>query len=153
MIKRRKHHKIPGLNMASMPDLIFTVLFFFMIVTHMKQEDVKVNVQTPSGTEVSKVSKRTSAFRIYIGTDKNGVTRVQVNDKLCDPLEIQSLLSQYRKTLSDDERESMTVSIKADKKTPMGIVNDIKQQLQRAGALNVNYSANEKSISSSDEGK
>lgn len=129
--------------MASMPDLIFTVLFFFMIVTHMKQENVKLNVQTPSGTEVTKVPRKASTFRIYIGTDQHGKTRIQVNDKFCQPHEIFNLVSKYRAELPDEERESMPVSIKADKNTPMGIITDVKRQLQRAGALNLNYSAEE----------
>ncbi len=37
---RTKHHHVPSLNVASMPDLIFTVLFFFMIVTHMRSVEV-----------------------------------------------------------------------------------------------------------------
>jgi biopolymer transport protein ExbD len=43
--------------------------------------------------------------------------------------------------MSEDERQHMTISIRADRDTEMGIINDVKQALRRAGALNINYSA------------
>ena len=49
---RRSKREMPGLNTASLPDLIFTVLFFFMIVTHMRTDVMKVRYQTPQGTEL-----------------------------------------------------------------------------------------------------
>ena len=56
---------VPSLNMASMPDLIFTVLFFFMIVTHMRSDEVKVRLQVPQGTEVQKLANRPSVVNVY----------------------------------------------------------------------------------------
>ncbi|MBP5712733.1 MAG: biopolymer transporter ExbD, partial [Prevotella sp.] len=60
MIKFRKHTRrsVPMLNTASLPDLIFTVLFFFMIVTHMRNESVKVEYEKPQGTELSRLAKK-----------------------------------------------------------------------------------------------
>ena len=58
---QRRRHEVPGLNTASLPDLIFTVLFFFMIVTHMQKETVKVKFRTPQGTELTRLTKKTSA--------------------------------------------------------------------------------------------
>ena len=81
-IRRKKHRSVPGLNMASMPDLIFTVLFFFMIVTHMRNETVKVKLQVPQGTEVTKSSNKFSTINIYIGRNDYGDTQIQVNDRM-----------------------------------------------------------------------
>ena len=60
-------HTVPSLNVASMPDLIFTVLFFFMIVTHMRSDEVKVKVEVPQGTEVKKLANKQALINIYIG--------------------------------------------------------------------------------------
>ena len=49
---------VPGLNLASLPDLIFTVLFFFMIVTHMRDVNPKVRYEVPQGTELSKTANK-----------------------------------------------------------------------------------------------
>ena len=59
MFKRRKY-EVPGLNTASLPDLIFTVLFFFMIVTHMQKVAVKVKYQVPQGTELTRLTKKSA---------------------------------------------------------------------------------------------
>lgn len=71
---RRRRHNVPTLNMASMPDLIFTVLFFFMIVTHMRRDELRVRLEVPQGTEVQKLNNKAAVVNIYIGrlVDKSG---------------------------------------------------------------------------------
>ena len=61
---------VPTLNMASLPDLIFTVLFFFMIVTHMRDVELKVSYQVPQGTEVQKLGHKASIVHIYVGRSR-----------------------------------------------------------------------------------
>ena len=63
---KRKDHSVPGLNTASLPDLIFTVLFFFMIVTHMKENQMKVKYQVPEGTKLERLAKKSTISHIYI---------------------------------------------------------------------------------------
>jgi biopolymer transport protein ExbD len=134
-IFRRSSHDMPGLNLASMPDLIFTVLFFFMIVTHMRHDDVKVRYQVPAGTEVQKLQQKSAVINIYIGEGK-----IQVNNQLTDVEHLPQLIEAERKKLSEDNAERLTVSLKADKHTPMGIIADVKEALQRSFALRINYS-------------
>lgn len=64
-IYRRRKHDIPELNTASLPDLIFTILFFFMLVTHMRKTTVKVKYQVPQGTELTKLVKKSAISYIY----------------------------------------------------------------------------------------
>lgn len=134
-IFRRSSHDMPGLNLASMPDLIFTVLFFFMIVTHMRHDDVKVRYQVPAGTEVQKLQQKSAVINIYIGEGK-----IQVNNQLTDVEHLPQLIEAERKKLSEDNADRLTVSLKADKHTPMGIIADVKEALQRSFALRINYS-------------
>ena len=134
-IFRRSSHDMPGLNLASMPDLIFTVLFFFMIVTHMRHDDVKVRYQVPAGTEVQKLQQKSAVINIYIGEGK-----IQVNNQLTDVEHLPQLIEAERKKLAEDNAERLTVSLKADKHTPMGIIADVKEALQRSFALRINYS-------------
>ena len=80
---------VPSLNVASMPDLIFTVLFFFMIVTHMRSDEVKVRLQVPEGAEVQKLANKQAVANIYIGKDqKSGSWSVQLNGDIVTPHEI-----------------------------------------------------------------
>lgn len=137
-IFRRSSHDMPGLNLASMPDLIFTVLFFFMIVTHMRHDDVKVRYQVPAGTEVQKLQQKSAVINIYIGEGK-----IQVNNQLTDVEHLPQLIEAERKKLSEDNAERLTVSLKADKHTPMGVIADVKEALQRSFAFRINYSGTE----------
>lgn len=145
---RRRKHEVPGLNLASMPDLIFTVLFFFMIVTHMRQTELKVRYVVPQGTELEKTGHKGSVVYLYIGhpIDEQGQvasdeTRIQVNDRCVSVYEIPEAIAQAREQMSSEDRMRMTVNIHADKDTDMGVINDVKQALRQAGALRINYSA------------
>ena len=143
-IRRKKHRSVPGLNMASMPDLIFTVLFFFMIVTHMRNETVKVNLQVPQGTEVTKSSNKFSTINIYIGRNHYGDTQIQVNDRMCSLEQVGALVQNFKANLSEENQENLIINLRADRNTDMGIVNDLKRELRNVGALTIRYSATEK---------
>lgn len=143
-IRRKKHRSVPGLNMASMPDLIFTVLFFFMIVTHMRNETVKVKLQVPQGTEVTKSSNKFSTINIYIGRNNYGDTQIQVNDRMCSLEQVGALVQNFKANLSEESQENLIINLRADRNTDMGIVNDLKRELRNVGALTIRYSATEK---------
>jgi biopolymer transport protein ExbD len=144
---RRPDHSVPELNMASLPDLIFTVLFFFMIVTHMRDVEKHVQYQVPTGTEVTKLQHKSSVVHIYIGRPMDGSTDdyvIQLNNKIATVDDIARFIEQERKNLSGEDQERMTVSIEADRDVPMSLINDVKQALRQSYALNITYSANEK---------
>lgn len=144
---RRHGHEIPALNTASLPDLIFTILFFFMLVVHMRKVTVKVKYQVPAGTELTRLVNKSAVSYIYIGKPMNGWgqvekdrLQVQMNDKLTSIPEIKQYLIRSREEMSSEDRQAMTVSIKADQQTDMGTIIDLKQTLREANALKVNYS-------------
>ena len=144
---RRPDHSVPELNMASLPDLIFTVLFFFMIVTHMRDVEKHVQYQVPTGTEVTKQQHKSSVVHIYIGRPMDGSTDdyvIQLNNKIATVDDIARFIEQERKDMSGEDQERMTVSIEADRDVPMSLINDVKQALRQSYALNITYSANEK---------
>ena len=145
---RRHRHEMPGLNMSSMPDLIFTVLFFFMIVTHMRSVPLKVAYQVPAGTELTKLTRKSAVTYIYIGKPIGQMrhvigdsVRIQLNDKFTDASAVGDFISQERQSMLPEDVQAMTVSIKADKSTPMGVITDGKQMLRQSKANKVNYSA------------
>lgn len=135
-------HTVPSLNVASMPDLIFTVLFFFMIVTHMRSDEVKVKLEVPQGTEVKKLTNKSGVINIYIGR-QGDKWAVQLNGDIVTPEEIPARIEELRATMSPEVAEHLTVSLRADKHTPMGMINDVKQALQQSYALRINYSGTE----------
>ncbi len=148
---RKKSHEVPGLNTSSLPDLIFSVLFFFMIVTHMRQVTLKVECRMPQGKHLTRLTKKSAVSHIYIGTPTKDQqarygkgTQIQLNDKFATAPEVMDYISAEKKRMSPEDQKLMTVSIKADKDTKMGIITDVKQALRQAKALKISYSATEK---------
>ena len=145
--RQKEKREVPGLNLAAMPDLIFTVLFFFMIVTHMREVKPMVRFDIPQGTEVEKARKAGMVY-LFIGKLVNergevvgDESRIQLNDHYVTLDEIGAAIEQERSLMSEENRQQMVVSIRADRSTEMGLINDVKQELRKAGALNINYSA------------
>ena len=142
---------MPELNTSSLPDLIFTMLFFFMIVTTMREVTLKVQFKSPQATELEKLEKKSLVTFIYIGKPtqelqaKMGAeTRIQLNDKFSEVTEVQDYIYQERENMKEEDQPFMTVSLKVDKDTKMGIVTDVKQALRQSYALNINYSATQR---------
>lgn len=147
MFNNRPRRSVPSLNTAALPDLIFTVLFFFMVVTHMRTVTPKVRYNVPQGTELTRLVKKSAVTYIYIGrpTDvsivNGGKTIVQVNDKIVPIDELAFYLVAVRQRMSTEDRQRMTVSVKADRSTRMDVVNQVKTALRTAGVRRISYSA------------
>lgn len=147
----RRRYEVPGLNTASLPDLIFSVLFFFMIVTHMQKVTVKVQFRTPQGTELTRLTKKTAVTYIYIGKPEGNLqktlgtaTRIQLNDKFGNLDDVVDYISAERERMSPEDQQQMTVSVKADRTTKMSIIDNVKQALRKAKAYRISYSATDK---------
>ena len=139
---------MPELNTSSLPDLIFSLLFFFMMITTMREVTLKVQFRAPQGTELEKLEKKSLVTFIYIGKpvaqfqkQMGAETRIQLNDKFSEVSEVQDYIFQERENMKEEDQPYMTVSLKVDKDTKMGIVTDVKQALRQSYALNINYSA------------
>ena len=140
--------EMPALNTSSLPDLIFTMLFFFMIVTTMREVTLKVQFTLPQGTELEKLEKKSLVTFIYVGEPtqeyraKMGTeSRIQLNDSYAEVAAIQDYIIGERASMKEEDQPQMTVSLKVDQDTKMGIVTDIKEALRQAYALKINYSA------------
>ena len=139
---------MPTLNTSSLPDLIFTLLFFFMIVTTMREVSLRVEFKIPQGTELEKLEKKSLVTFIYVGKPTaeyrkklGSESRIQLNDAYAEVDEIQAYVTNERSSMKEEDQPFMTVSLKIDQDTKMGIVTDIKQALRQAYALKINYSA------------
>ncbi len=144
-MKLKRHHRgVPELRMAAMPDLIFTVLFFFMIVTHMRENIVKVECQQPVGENLVTVTNKAAVVNIYIGRDfSSGEYRVQVGDVLVPLSQLPEALKEAREDVPSDLMEHLTASIQADSSVPMLYINKVKTALREARILKINYNATE----------
>jgi len=140
--------EMPEMNTSSLPDLVFSVLFFFMMVTSMREVTLKVKIDRPVGTQLEKLARKSCTSFIYIGQPTEMMkatagtgTRIQLNDKYAEPAEVYDFVNTERSALAEVDKPFFTVSLKADHGTPMGIMTDVKQALRKAYALKIVYSA------------
>lgn len=145
---RKGDKDTPGINTASLPDIVFMILMFFMVSTSMRQTDRMVNVKLPEATEVTRLERKDLACYIFIGTPSlqyqkefGTESRIQLNDSFRNTSDIRDFIAAEREALSEVDRELMTVSLKIDEGTRMGIVTDVKQELRRCSALKILYAA------------
>ena len=143
--------EMPELNTSSLPDLIFSILFFFMIVTSMREETLKVEFKAPQGTEIEKLERKSLASNIYIGKAQREYRAkfgtgscIQVNDKFIDVSGIGSFVYDERGNLSERDKPYMKIVLKSDVNTKMGIITDVKMELRKAYALSLVYQATQR---------
>ena len=153
-IRRNEKREMPALNTSSLPDIIFMLLFFFMSVTSMKEVTYKVDLKKenmPTVEQLTKLEKKSLVRYIYVGTPLQAYqkqygtdTRIQLDDQFAEVNEIGEYIINERSTMKEEEQNKLTVSIKADKDTRMGVITEIKQELRRAYALKISYAATER---------
>jgi biopolymer transport protein ExbD len=146
--RKKKGSGAQAINTASLPDIVFMLLFFFMVSTTMKEVSLKIQVKQPEATELSKLEKKSLVTYIYIGVPQKqyqstfgSEPRLQLNDQFATADDIRSYIIQERESMRESDRAKMTVSIKADYDTPMGVITEVKQALREARALKISYSA------------
>ena len=139
--------KVPATSTAALPDIVFMLLFFFMVTTVMRETTLFVNVVTPKATEIKKLEKKSLVSYIYIGppikrmqASFGTAARIQLNDSFASVDEIQEFIASEQEARDEKEIPYMTTSIKADESVKMGIITDVKQELRKANSLKINYS-------------
>lgn len=142
--KSSKKKGVQTINTSSLPDIIFMLLFFFMVTTVMREVTLIVKVLPPEATEVEKLERKSLVSYIYIGEPKNAnfgtKPRIQLNDAFARVVDIPSWVTAERQARDEAERRFITTSLKVDQNIRMGIVTDVKQELRKAGAFKINYS-------------
>ena len=159
MARFRKEEKkeTPELNMGSMSDIIFMFLFFFMVITTMREATLKVKFQPPKATEIQKLEKKSLVANIYIGApiSKNentlppGKVSVQLNDQTIKAedlaADVRDCIGTEKESRSEEDKNKLTFSLKVDKDVQMRYVNTIKNELRQNNALKINYATGKKS--------
>jgi biopolymer transport protein ExbD len=144
--QRKDKGKMPGISTASLPDIVFMLLFFFMVSTTMREVTVNVRQRLPQATEVTKLERRSLVSHIYIGQPRPGLQsllgtepRIQLNDQFATTDDILAFIASEREARDEAEIPYMITALKVDHEVRMGIVDDVKQALRRANALQINY--------------
>lgn len=143
---KKKDGELPAVSTASLPDIVFMLLFFFMTVTVMKDSSLKVQNSLPNASEIKKLEKKDRVIYIYVGKptpeyEKTFGTepKIQLNDKFARPSEVGDYILMERAKKSQELQNVLTTALKVDKDANMGLISDIKQELRKVNALKINY--------------
>lgn len=133
---KRKTQLKQSIPTASLPDIVFLLLIFFMVSTKLREVNLLVTLVMPQAEEIEKIEQKRLISYIWVGKDKStGQYRVQIDDALVEIPEIRHIM--YKKLL---EEPRLIVSLRVDRDAPMGLVTDVQQELREAGTLRINYS-------------
>lgn len=148
VMKKKGAPQSQSINSGSLPDIVFMLLFFFMVSTSMREVDLKVSTELPGASEIQKLEKKSLISYIYVGPPSKSYIskwgdrpRIQLNNDYANPNQILAYIAAEKDKLNEAERFQMTVSLKVDKNVRMGVVTDIKQKLREANALKICYVA------------
>ena len=142
-MKKKGEREVPEMSTTSLPDVVYIILFFFMLSTSMRDQELLVTYKLPEATEVQKLEKKNLVSYIHVGVpslnmqSKFGTApRIQLNDSYKTTKDILDFVAAER-----ESHNEMTVCLKADENTKMGVVADVKQELRRANALKLSYAS------------
>ncbi|MDQ3534113.1 MAG: biopolymer transporter ExbD [Bacteroidota bacterium] len=141
---KKKSNASQDIPTAALPDIIFMLLFFFMVTTVLRKSDLLVEQSIPRAEQLQKIQRKSLVSHIYVGKPKRtevygSEPRIQVNDVLIEPKDIPNFVEEERNKLAEAEREQMTMSLKVDEEAKMGIISDVQQQLKEVNARRVLY--------------
>ena len=150
--KKKRGAATPEVSTASLPDIIFMLLFFFMVVTVLRDASLKVAVNLPEATELSKLEKKSLVNYIYVGKPLlkeqkiyGTKPRIQLGDKFAELTDIPLFIATHKEKVQESQQPLITSSLRVDGDVTMGIVSDVKTQLRKSNQLKVNYSAKKES--------
>ena len=152
--KKKKDGGLPAISTASLPDIVFMLLFFFMVATVMRENSLKIQNSLPVANQVEKLDKKNPVSYIYMGKPSSGYekfgteARIQLNDQFASLSDVSAFISSERAALREELIPFLTVALKVDREANMGIVGDVKQELRKVNALKINYTTGVGDVSS-----
>ncbi|MBO0322955.1 biopolymer transporter ExbD [Muricauda sp. CAU 1633] len=143
---RETRKEIPAISTASLPDIVFMILFFFMTVTTIKTNPLLVDNNLPKADQVKNLEKKDRVIEIFVGKPSQELAKtfgnepkIQLDNRLANVNEVGPYVLAELAKKPDAIRNLVTVSLKVDKDVNVGIVSDIKQELRKINTLKVNY--------------
>ena len=146
---KKKTNTSVKISVASLPDIVFMLLFFFMVTTVLREQDILVEQRLPQATQLQTLQKKSLISFLYIGEPRNAALygtepRIQANDVLINPSDIVLWVNQEKDALSEAERDMITISLKVDREVKMGPVSDVQFELREADARRILYASTQR---------
>lgn len=143
---KKKSNTSQDIPTAALPDIIFMLLFFFMVTTVLRESTIMVKQSIPKATQLRKLEQKKLVSYMYVGkpndTKKFGSEpKIQANDAFIEVEGIIQFIEEEKGKLEEYERDQLTISLKVDDETKMGIVVDITQKMRDVNARKLMYAA------------
>ncbi|HNP06607.1 MAG TPA: biopolymer transporter ExbD [Cyclobacteriaceae bacterium] len=134
---------------SSMPDVVFMLLFFFMVTTELRKTAVDVMQRIPQATQLRKLQRKSLVTNLYIGEPKKSdqfgsEPKIQADDAFIEPGDIILWVNRKKDELPENEREQLTIAMKVDSEAKRGIIADVETELRKANARKILYSTLQK---------
>ena len=126
--KKNQGGEMPAISTASLPDIVFMLLFFFMVATVMRQNTLMIENNLPFADQVEKLDKKDLVMYIYAGKPSANYTkygkeaRIQLNDKFADVKDIGAFIAAERASKREELIPFLTTALKVDKDANMGLI-------------------------------
>ena len=129
---------------SSMPDVVFMLLFFFMVTTELRETAIDVQQRIPEATQLRKLLRKSLVTNLYIGEPKKTEqfgkeAKIQADDVFIEPKDIVLWVSRQKDLLQENERDQLTVAMKVDNEAKRGIIADVESELRKANARKILY--------------
>jgi biopolymer transport protein ExbD len=130
---------------SSMPDVVFMLLFFFMVTTELRETSIEVKQGIPRATQLRKLMRKSLVANLYIGEPTKPALygkepKIQADDVFIEAKDIIRWVNEKKSELPENEREQITVSLKVDKDAKRGLISDVEIELRKANARKLLYS-------------
>ncbi len=143
---KKKANTSQEIPTSALPDIIFMLLFFFMVTTVLRETTINVEQKIPDATELRKLQRKSLVSYIYVGKPTTKLQAqfgteplIQVNDAFKPVDALQNWVMEERAKLDENEKDQLTVALKVDKEAKMGLINDVQIALREADARKLMY--------------
>jgi biopolymer transport protein ExbD len=130
---------------SSMPDVVFMLLFFFMVTTELRETSIEVKQGIPRATQLRKLMRKSLVANLYIGEPTKPALygkepKIQADDVFIEAKDIVRWVNEKKSELPENERDQITVSLKVDREAKRGLISDVEVELRKANARKLLYS-------------
>lgn len=133
---------------AALPDIIFMLLFFFMVSTVMRETEVRVKQDLPRAEQLVKLQRKDLVAHIYVGKPKSEELGtqplIQADGSYIKLENLGSWVKEVREGLAEPEKKQLTISLKIDEDVRMGLIVDIQKELRKVDARKIIYQSPKK---------
>ena len=143
---KKKTNTSQDIPTAALPDIIFMLLFFFMVTTVLRESTIMVKQSIPKATQLRKLEQKKLVSYLYVGKPNDDTKfgkepKIQANDVFIDVDGIIQFIEEEKGKLAENEKDQITISLKVDDETKMGIIADIQEKMRDVNARKLMYAA------------